>query len=192
HSCGVIGFAPELFAKAAAPSASSSDNVAATGEPTALKGEPAEAQPPGEPVEEIAFDPWVPEPPPAIPEPDPPPGPMKIGHIGGAPPQIRITVPLSVALPPELLDDASGGRHRDPPPQGTVVSTNGKSVVSGPGAAPPPGGDREPAQAPDRSPPPPTAEACCDEGPCCLKDGPCCNELNPYGLGAPPAEVAEL
>src|SRR5690625_2885033 len=213
HSCGVIGLTPQLLATAAAYATSSQESGPAVAEPpgastppgaskppggskppdAAVTAEPAGPEPPGELVQEVPFDPWVPEPPPpAIPEPDPPPGPMKIGHIGGAPPQIRITVPLSVALPPELLDDASGGRHRDPPPQGTGVSTNGKSVVSGPGAAPPPGGDREPAQAPDRSPPPPTAEACCDEGPCCLKDGPCCNELNPYGLGAPPAEVAEL
>src|SRR5690625_1875254 len=194
HSCGVIGFAPELFAKAAA-SSPDPDGDAATNVPTSAPGEPAAADHPTEPIEEVPFDPWVPEPPPpAIPEPDPPPGPMKIGHIGGAPPQIRITVPLSVVLPPELLDDAKGGRHRDPPAQGTAVSSNGKSVSAVPGAVPPPGTNGEAAPVPEGSPPPPVpAEApCCDEGPCCLKDGPCCNELNPYGLGAPPAEVAEL
>src|SRR5690625_2029995 len=209
HSCGVIGVTPQLLETAAAYATSSQESGPAVAEPpgastspgaskppdAAVTAEPAEAEPPAEPVEEVPFDPWVPEPPPpAIPESDPPPGPMKIGHIGGAPPQIRITVPLSVALPPELLDDAAGGRHRDPPPKGTTVSTNGKSMSTGTGAAPPPGRNGETALVRESSPPqpPPAAQPCCDEGPCCLKDGPCCNELNPYGLGAPPAEVAEL
>src|SRR5690625_4410302 len=55
HSCGVIGFAPELFATATAVASSpnSSDHVAATGEPTASKDEPADAESPTEPVEEV-------------------------------------------------------------------------------------------------------------------------------------------
>src|SRR5690625_1798624 len=164
HSCGVIGVTPQLLETAAAYATSSQESGPAAAEPpgastspgvstppggstppdAAATAEPAEPEPPAEPVEEVPFDPWVPDPPPpAIPEPDPPPGPMKIGHIGGAPPQIRITVPLSVALPPELLDDAKGGRHRDPPPKGTTVSTDGKSMCTGTGARPPHGRNRE-------------------------------------------------
>src|SRR5690625_4576007 len=66
-----------------------------------------------------------------------PPGPMKIGHIGRTRPQIRITVPLSVALPEDLADVFASRRRGDPPLQGRTVpsrshpppapSDNGKS-----------------------------------------------------------------
>src|SRR5690625_3541930 len=50
-----------------------------------------------------------------------PPGPMRIGHIGRTRPQIRITVPLSVALPEDLAEAFASRRQGDPPFQGRTV-----------------------------------------------------------------------
>ena len=99
---------------------------------------------------------------------------MPIGVIGGRRAQIRVTVPLSVLLPPEVLNDAEPGEW--------VVRLEGDSSARTPGGAV----DQRPGDSPARDPGEPPGDVPEDE------DDELPDLPEDWYPGPVPAEVAEL